>query len=68
MRVKLDAKNKNLYFKLAEGKVAECEEVSNGVILDYDKERKVIGIEIANDDNGSSLEELSNIEFELAEA
>lgn len=68
MRVKLDTENECLYFRLAEGEVAECEEISNGVILDYDKDKRVIGIEIANNGDISPLDDLSNIEFELAEA
>ncbi len=66
MRVKLDTENESLYFRLAEGDVVECEEVSNGVILDYDEDMRVVGIEIANNEETSSLDDLSNIEFELA--
>lgn len=68
MRIKMDTENEYLYFRLAEGEVAECEEISNGVILDYDKDERVIGIEIANNGDISPLDDLSNIEFELAEA
>ncbi len=68
LRIKLDTENESLYFRLAEGEVVECEEISNGVILDYDEDKRVIGIEVANNGGEISSKELSNIKLELAEA
>ncbi len=65
MKVKLDEKNEALYFRLSEGNVVECEEVGEGIILDYDEEKNLIGIEISNNGSPLSKEELSNIEFQL---
>ncbi len=65
MRIKLDSKNDALYFRLSEESVVECEEISEGIILDYDEEEKVVGIEISNNGGPLSEKELSNIEFEL---
>jgi len=65
MRVKVDSKNEALYFRLSEESVVECEEISEGIILDYDGEKNVVGIEISNNGSPLSEEELSNIKFEL---
>jgi len=40
-------------------------ETSSGVILDYDKDGRVVGIEILNIKNQFSIEDLSNMKVEL---
>lgn len=46
MRVKLDLKNDALYLRLDESSIVESEEVKPGVILDYDANDNVIGVEM----------------------
>lgn len=46
MRLKIDKENDTLYLRLNEDEIAESEEVQPGVILDFDKNGKVVGIEI----------------------
>ncbi len=65
MRVKVDMESNALYFRLSEEQIVESEETSPGVVLDYDKNGRVVGIEILNIKNQFSVEELSNIEVEL---
>ncbi|OHD80474.1 MAG: hypothetical protein A3J97_14160 [Spirochaetes bacterium RIFOXYC1_FULL_54_7] len=48
MRLKIDKKSDALYFRLNDEKVLESEETSPGVILDYNKNNEVVGIEILN--------------------
>lgn len=48
MRLKIDKENDALYFRLDESAIVESEEVQPGVILDYDKNNQVVGIEILN--------------------
>lgn len=48
MRLKIDKKTDALYFRLNDEKVLESEETSPGVILDYNKNNEVVGIEILN--------------------
>jgi uncharacterized protein YuzE len=48
MRLKIDKEHDALYFRLDEAQVIESEEVEPGVILDYNVEGKVVGIEILN--------------------
>ncbi len=46
MKLKVDKENDALYLRLDESKIVESEEVQPGVILDFDKNNRVIGIEI----------------------
>ncbi|MDE3088083.1 MAG: DUF2283 domain-containing protein [Chloroflexota bacterium] len=48
-----------LYIKLAAGVSTESEEVSQGVVLDFDEHNKVIGIEI---EDASKFIDLSRLE------
>jgi uncharacterized protein YuzE len=44
--IRYDAYVDVLYVQIREGKVAESDEVENGIILDYDLNGNLIGIEI----------------------
>ncbi len=46
MRLRLDQESDALYLRLDESRIVESEEVQPGVILDYDKNDLVVGIEI----------------------
>lgn len=46
MRLKIDKENDALYLRLDETATVESEEVQPGVILDFDKNGRVVGIEI----------------------
>ncbi len=46
MRIRYDPKVDALYIRLREGSVKESDEVSSGIILDYDEHGKALGIEI----------------------
>jgi uncharacterized protein YuzE len=46
MRLKISAPDDALYFRLDEAAIVESEEVQPGIILDYNAEGKVIGIEM----------------------
>jgi len=64
MKVKYDEKVDILYIKLKECPYYESDEIKDGVILDYDKKGKVIGIEIL-DASEYLEEELSTVKFDL---
>ena len=68
MRIKVDLESNALYFRLSENKIEESEEVAKGVVVDYDKAGKVVGLEVLNLKERFSLEELSNINVELPKA
>jgi uncharacterized protein YuzE len=48
MRLKVDKESDALYFRLDESAVVESEEVQPGVILDFNAEGAVVGIEMLN--------------------
>jgi uncharacterized protein YuzE len=48
-----------LYIKLAQGVSIESEEVSSGIVLDFDEHNRVIGIEI---EDASATIDLSRLE------
>ena len=66
MRVKVDKKSDTLYFRLDEEKIIESEEIRPGVILDYDKNENVVGVEFLNVSTRASKDELSSIQFKAA--
>ena len=48
MRVQYDPSADAMYIRLADGTVADSDEVREGVVLDYDAAGKVLGIELPN--------------------
>jgi len=66
MRLKLDKDNDALYFRLVENEIIESEEVQPGVILDFDENGRMIGIEILNLSSRVDPEKLNIIQFETA--
>ena len=66
MKVKVDKENDALYFRLDDNKVVESEEVRPGVILDFDANDRVVGVEFLNISARATPEELSSIQFQSA--
>jgi uncharacterized protein YuzE len=64
MKLKVDKESDALYFRLDEAAVVESEEVQPGVILDFDKENRVVGIEILGIGSRVPLEQLRTLQFE----
>ena len=64
MRLKVDKENDALYFRLDESSIVESEEVHPGVILDFNAEGKVVGIEILNLSSRMSSEQLKVLQYE----
>jgi len=48
MRLKVDREAAALYLRLDDSPIAESEEVSPGVVLDYNEQNQVVGIEMLN--------------------
>jgi uncharacterized protein YuzE len=55
-----------LYIKLCEGMCAESEQVEPNVVLDYDRNRRLIGIEIENASDTVDRARLRVSGFDLA--
>jgi uncharacterized protein YuzE len=66
MRLKVDKENDALYFRLDESPIVESEEVQPGVILDFNAEGKVVGIEILNLSNRTTPDQLKILQYETA--
>ncbi len=54
MKIRVDKENDSLYFRLDDSRIVESEEVQPGVILDYDKNDQVVGVELLNISSTSS--------------
>ena len=65
MRIKVDLESDALYFRLSEDEIEESEEVAKGVVVDYSKTGKVVGVEILNLKEKFTMEELSKLKVEL---
>ena len=64
MRLKIDRENDALYFRLDETEIVESEEVQRGVILDFDKNGRVVGIEMLALSTRTQPEKLRIFQFE----
>ena len=66
MRLKVDKENDALYFRLDESSIVESEEVQPGVVLDFNADGKVVGIEILNRGQRPSSAQLKVLQYEIA--
>jgi uncharacterized protein YuzE len=66
MRLKVDKENDALYFRLDESSIIESEEVQPGVVLDFNADGKVVGIEILNLSVRMSPDQLKILQYETA--
>ncbi len=64
MRIKIDKKSNSLYFRLDEKSIVESEEVRPGVILDFDNNENVVGIEFLDIDKRMPEEEMTSLQFQ----
>ena len=64
MRLKIDKENDALYLRLDEADVIDSEEVQPGVILDFNKDNRVVGIEILNLSSRVAKEKLNLVQLE----
>jgi uncharacterized protein YuzE len=67
MKLKVDKENDALYFRLDESAIVESEEVQPGVILDFNAEGNVVGIEILNLSKRVAPEQLRVLQFETGQ-
>ena len=66
MRLKIDKENDALYFRLDETAIVESEEVQPGVILDFDKNGRVVVIELLYLSTRTEPDTLRILQFETA--
>ncbi len=66
MRLKVDKENDALYFRLDEAAIVESEEVEPGVVLDFNAQGKVVGIEMLELSKRTHLDQLKILQYETA--
>jgi len=66
MRLKIDRDADVLYFRLGEAEIVESEEVQPGVILDFNEDGRVVGIELLAISTRTEPETLRVLQFETA--
>jgi uncharacterized protein YuzE len=66
MKLKIDRASDALYFRLDDSEIVESEEVQPGVILDFDTQGKVVGIEILHVSERVDPQGLNTLQFETA--
>ena len=64
MKLKVDKQTDALYLRLDDSPIVESEEVSPGVVLDYNQSNEVVGIEMLFLSKRSPELNLSALEFE----
>ena len=64
MRLKVDKTSDALYFRLDESAIVDSEEVRPGVILDFNKYGRVVGVEFLGIQARTTAHELTSLHFE----
>ena len=64
MKLHVDKEADTLYLRLDDSAIIESEEVSPGVVLDYNESNEVVGVEMLYLSKRSSNLNLSALEFE----
>lgn len=64
MKIKVDKNSDALYFRLDESRIVESEEIRPGVVLDYDKDNRVVGVEFLGISKRATPTELSSLQFQ----
>lgn len=68
MRITYDEEVNAVYLRLKETSYYESDEIKEGLILDYDEEGNLIGIEILDASEYLSPEELATLSFNIERA
>lgn len=65
MKVHFDENADAIYLRLDDSKIMESEEVQPGIILDYNEQNQVVGVEILRVKSRVPLANLKQMEFEV---
>ena len=63
MRINVDKESDALYFRFDESRIVESEEVRPGVILDFDENNQVVGVEFLGISKRATKEDLATLQF-----
>lgn len=67
MKLSVDKQADALYLRLDDSRIIESQEVSPGVVLDYNESNEVVGVEVHRLSKRSPKLDLSALEFETVE-
>ena len=65
MNIRYDQFSDALFIRLKDGKYSESDEINKNIILDFDGDGNVMGIEILDASNYMDINELSSVKFEI---
>ena len=66
MKIKIDEKADALYLRIDDSIIIESEEVTPGVIIDFNENNQVVGVEILNLSKRSSIINYHSLQYEIA--
>ncbi len=66
MKMHYDQKTDALYLRLDESKIIESAEVQPGIVLDYDANNQVVGVEILRVKERVPSADLKHLDFKVA--
>jgi uncharacterized protein YuzE len=66
MKVHFDRESDALYFRLDDSRIVESEEVKPGIVLDFNEQSQVVGIEILDAGKRVPESRLKQMHFEVA--
>ena len=66
MKLRIDEKADALYLRLDEAPIKDSEEVKPGIILDYDANDNIVGVEILSLSKRVSSRDLKSLHFDAA--
>jgi len=66
VKIRVDSKADALYLRLGESKIVESQEVSPGLILDYNEQNQVVGLEMLNLSSRSPHLNLKDLQVQAA--
>ena len=64
MKVKYDKETDVLYIRLSNNPVIESDSEKPGIILDYDSDNNIVGIELVN--ASKTMQQPMNVEYEIS--
>ncbi len=65
MRINYDKQADAMYIRFSEAKYYQSDEVKEGIILDFDKSGKIIGMEVLDVSDRLPQESMSSIHFDM---
>ncbi len=65
MKLHFDEKADSIYLRLDDSRIVESEEISPGIVLDFNEHNQVVGIEILKVKDRVPLANLKQLQFEV---